>query len=60
MMDWNGSESELAPSGGESGGRRGWGGVAGGAALVSVGNNEMTQGGLQIQPQTPDPRRFLP
>lgn len=58
MMDWNGSESELAPSAGESGGR--WGGGAGGAALVSVGNNEMTQGGLQIQPQTPDPRCFLP
>lgn len=38
----------------------GGGGGAGGAALVSVGNNEMTQGGLQIQPQTPDPRCFLP
>lgn len=51
MIDWNGSESEPAPSGGESWGE---GGVGWGAALVSVGNNEMAQEGLQIQPQTPD------
>ena len=54
MISWKWAESELAPSGEE-----GWG-EAGGAALVSVGNNEKALGGLQIQPQAPGPHCHLP
>lgn len=57
MISWKWAESELVPSGEERGVG---GGEAGGAALVSVGNNEKALGGLQIQPQAPDPHCHLP